>query len=649
MKPKFRTCLQAGALLAALVLTTAPAGAASIKWDPAGGGASDGTGSWLDTGKWWDGAANVEWNNTTPDSAVIGNGGAGGTITLGTVIAGTVLLDNFTGTYTLSGGSLAQSGGITVGASAGNVTLNSPVSGAGGISKAGFSTMMLTNTGNAYSGKTLVTGGVLQIGNAWHNSWTTQTLPSTSNLEINGGTVSVYYYGSRSLGAGAGQIQFTGGRGGISNKQDDAGGPLWTANASAAYEVVWGALGEGAATGFFNPSIFVLNDGAASPAREVYIPNKFDLNGADRMFESSSAAWGGRLNGVIRNSGASPAGIIKVGVGTLQLEGANTYDGGTSINQGTVDFNSLVSMPAAGTVEVKHAATLRIGLGGGGQWTTGTSGIGTLGGLLAGLGGQSGSTVSYAEDVTVGVRVSGSHIYSGVLADVGTSLSLRTAGTGTLELSGDNTLTGNLLVDGGSRLILSGDNSYTGITTVNGGTLIINGDQTAATGLVDIRANGRFLGGTGTIGGSVTLKNNAGLIFDLSTAPGSHHKLDVLGTFTFEGGSVLTITSSGGASPGTYTLVTASSAPTGSVPATVNLPVDWTADAPQIVGNDLGLADLWSANEAAVPEPPGGTVNGVVFVVTENAGDPTRNDVVAKIPSTEAASGKLFGRLSGIE
>ena len=65
--------------------------------------------------------------------------------------------------------------------------------------------------------------------------------------------------------------------------------------------------------------------------------------------------------------------------------------------------------------------------------------------------------------------------------------------------------------------------------------------------------------------------------------------------------------------------------------------------------NDLGLADLWSANEAVVPEPPGGTVNGVVFVVTENGTDPTRNDVVATIPSTAAAAGKLFGRLSGTE
>jgi hypothetical protein len=64
---------------------------------------------------------------------------------------------------------------------------------------------------------------------------------------------------------------------------------------------------------------------------------------------------------------------------------------------------------------------------------------------------------------------------------------------------------------------------------------------------------------------------------------------------------------------------------------------------------DLGLADLWHANEAAVPEPPGGTVNGVVFVVTENAVDPTRNDVVATIPLSEAPSGKLFGRLSGTE
>jgi len=61
--------------------------------------------------------------------------------------------------------------------------------------------------------------------------------------------------------------------------------------------------------------------------------------------------------------------------------------------------------------------------------------------------------------------------------------------------------------------------------------------------------------------------------------------------------------------------------------------------------NDLGITDLWTTNTAQVPETSS-TVNDVVFVITPNG---TLNDVVATIPATKAAAGKLFGRLSGEE
>jgi hypothetical protein len=65
--------------------------------------------------------------------------------------------------------------------------------------------------------------------------------------------------------------------------------------------------------------------------------------------------------------------------------------------------------------------------------------------------------------------------------------------------------------------------------------------------------------------------------------------------------------------------------------------------------SDLGASDPWTSNEAAIPAPPGGTVNGVVFVVTENALDSDIDDVQATIPSGEGPDGKLFGRLFGAE
>jgi hypothetical protein len=61
--------------------------------------------------------------------------------------------------------------------------------------------------------------------------------------------------------------------------------------------------------------------------------------------------------------------------------------------------------------------------------------------------------------------------------------------------------------------------------------------------------------------------------------------------------------------------------------------------------NDLGLADPWSANVAAVP-PSTSVVNGVDFQVDSSG---ALDVIEATIPSTEALDGKLFGRLSGEE
>ncbi|PXA05501.1 hypothetical protein DDZ13_01120 [Coraliomargarita sinensis] len=143
---------------------------------------------------------------------------------------------------------------------------------------------------------------------------------------------------------------------------------------------------------------------------------------------------------------------------------------------------------------------------------------------------------------------------------------------------------------GAGTMVLDATNLHTTNTDIYEGTLLVNGDQTAATGLTDVRS-GSLLGGTGIIGGNVTVENTSGLSFDISTAPGSHDKLDVVGTLTFENasGCVLNITaSSEDATTGTYTLLTAAGGfANANIPGTVNLPSGWSADAPSIVGNDL--------------------------------------------------------------
>lgn len=158
-------------------------------------------------------------------------------------------------------------------------------------------------------------------------------------------------------------------------------------------------------------------------------------------------------------------------------------------------------------------------------------------------------------------------------------------------LTASNAISGSagLTKAGTGTLTLTGSNSYSGITTVSAGKLFINGNQATASGGVSVGTSAT-LGGTGTIGGNTTIAAGGKLEFTISTNATTHDSLDLAATktLTFSGASVLTINSIAGASPGTYTLVTAPGGIVGAVPATVNLPAGWTATVAKS-GNSLVL------------------------------------------------------------
>ena len=137
--------------------------------------------------------------------------------------------------------------------------------------------------------------------------------------------------------------------------------------------------------------------------------------------------------------------------------------------------------------------------------------------------------------------------------------------------------------------ILSGANTYTGATNVNAGKLLINGSLSNTAAALNV-ATGATLGGTGTIGRNVTIATGGKLEFDISTDAASHDRLDISSgrSFAFSGASELTITSSGGAAPGTYTLVTGGNNITGARPGHTQPAANWVATV-SISGNSLLL------------------------------------------------------------
>ena len=105
-----------------------------LTWDANGSGAAvrDGGGVWLNTtNTWWNGATNLNWADNY--NARIGAGGAGGIITLDTVTANRVTFTNFSGTYTLVGGTLNVMSNLTVASSSGSVVLTYIIGGPGAV------------------------------------------------------------------------------------------------------------------------------------------------------------------------------------------------------------------------------------------------------------------------------------------------------------------------------------------------------------------------------------------------------------------------------------------------------------------------------------------------------------------------------------
>jgi len=326
---------------------------------------------------------------------------------------------------------------------------------------------------STYTGTTQVNAGVLRAADA-------VGLPTGSALLLNGGVFeSSAASFTRVLGSAAGQVSLTGGVSGFS-----AFGTTVSVNLGGVGETVqWGGTS-------FNPTALVLN--AASATAALSFVNGIDLNGTTRTLRTEANT--ATISGVISNSViGSPAGIIKEGAGTLVLGGAtaNTYDGVTTINAGTLRLNKTAGVNAvADNILVNTGGTLQLSTN---HQIADTAGITFDGGTMTG----------WATDETIAFLTQN----SGGL----------TAGGNT----GHVTITGALTLAGGSTLVINSNSGSAnpaswnvGSAILSGADILIGGSNGAGNPRTSLTIGP---GGLTMIGRSITLNvGDAGTILNLN-------------------------------------------------------------------------------------------------------------------------------------
>ena len=405
-------------------------------WD--GGGASfngridGGSGVWqasAGNGNWADSSGAV--NGSYSDGAFAIFGGAPGTVTvdngLGQVTSSGMQFA--TSGYLVTGGPIALLAGSNVirvgdGTAAGEgfvATIDSAMTGAGGIDKADFGKLVLTGA-NTYAGGTTISGGILQLGNGGNSGSVTGDIVDNASLVLDR----------------ADTLQLDGAISGSGTLQQIGGGTtvLTAANSYSGGTTISAGtlqLGNGGSTG--------------SIAGDV------TDNGTLAFDRSDASSFPGTISG----SGM----VAQVGSGSVTLTGSNSYSGGTTISAGTLvgsvtSFGSgAITDNAALVIDQPSDASFANAINGSGSFTK--SGVGALD--LTGNSGLTGTTTVAQGLLSVNGSLARSavQVMSGAtLGGYGTVGATTVNSGGTIALGssiGTLTVNGNFVQAGGSTYL----------------------------------------------------------------------------------------------------------------------------------------------------------------------------------------------------
>ena len=553
-------------------------------------------------------------NDNSNSGAVALNGGIVSIATGDGLGTGAITIDG--GTLAFTGTAAAWSRSLTLNAgggafditdSAGELTSTGPFTGVGVLTKAGAGTLVL-GAPNNHTGATTITGGTLEL--RLSTGYTTKS----AGYAVAAGAAFTF------------RMPSTGYDGNLSSPLSGAGTVNLINNGYSMHLNANNSAFTGTLTTSGNSTLF-LDTTTATSANTAYVINMNNGGGAYGSLCTMGVAGGstihlGSLAGTTPTSkicsGYNGSGTLtwsvgalgtdttfggyfanynmttaltKVGTGKLTLTGANTYTGVTTINQGTLQVDG--STAAGSSVTVKSAATL--------------AGTGSIGG---------------------GVSVEAGGIVAPGNAGIGTLTIASAALTGTYQCQLD---------------VASGDQvAVSGALTVNpGATIAVSTLGTPAAASYVIATYGSLAGGAPAVTGIP-----AGYVLDTATA--GQLKLIKSGGFgawadSFEG---LTDKTPGGDpdGDGISNLLEYVIGGDPRVSSTGFLPKQ------AIVGTNLVLSYQRSdASEADTTQTGQWSTNLVdwtnIAPVQVNENDTAPDDMTISIPRSNAAGGKLFGRL----
>jgi autotransporter-associated beta strand protein len=476
--------------------------------------------------------------------------------------------------YNLSGGTLSVIGNAT--------TATNAHIGIGNTTGSAFTSSLNVSAGTMSVGTTANRAGEIQIA---------KTGSSNGALNVSGGTVTVgtgstsnkIYFFKAGSAAGytanmtqsagtvtANGIQF----GSSSGTYDATSSANLTLSGGTLYVGLQGITRGSAASAL--PTSIKLQGGTIGASDDWSSSLSMQLGSTDGGPTFQAATSGGTsknitLSGVLSNDTSVNGTLIKTGVGTLILSGSNSFSGGVTIRNGTLESRTTQFTLGSGTVTMggagSNGATYITGQSNSNQFVINSPDSGNI--VIGANGGGSGFTLSGGitlngnlnirtfDNVISGSTKAQVGIIGGItgtgnvlLNNLGLAANTITFTTTAINHTGSLTLQGTATGDttigsviganvtsvtqnsATSRLVLSAGttHAYTGATNVNAGTLVVNGN--ISTSSLTTISDGATLGGSGTVG-AVTVANGATL------APGNSPGTLNTGTLTLNDTSVL--------------------------------------------------------------------------------------------------------------